>query len=144
MTKYSAFGTALVMDGDEIANVKGISGPGLKLDTEDVTTHDQATAWEEVLPTILRSGEVSVDLVFDPGDIVHQAALANLVGKASNGFEIWFPDSGFSAWSFDGYVTGFEPSEPVDGAITATMTIKITGEPSLIERVRARLGKKNK
>jgi len=28
-------------------------------------------------------------------------------------------------------VTGFEPSAPVDGALTASVTLKLTGAPSL-------------
>lgn len=129
--KFSAFGTVLTMDSDDIANVKGISGPGLSLDTEDVTTHDQLTAWEEVVGTILRSGEVSLDLVFDPGDASHAGLLAGLVGKAAVAFELKFPDTAKTMWEFDAFVTGFEPGAPVDGALTGTATIKLTGEVTL-------------
>jgi hypothetical protein len=75
MAKQAAYGTMLNWgDGGgteafaPVAYVTNIGGPGLALDVEDVTSHDQATAWEEVVPTILRSGEVSIDLVFDPAD----------------------------------------------------------------------------
>ena len=61
MTKFAAFGTALLMDGTEIAAVTSIGGPGLSLDTVDVTSHDQTAAWEEIAVTILRQGEMSLD-----------------------------------------------------------------------------------
>ena len=131
MTKFSAFGTALLMDGNEIAQVTSISGPGLSLDTVDVTSHDQTTAWEEMTATILRQGEISLELVFDPGEATHADILANLVGRTYEGFELQFPDSSYTEWVFDAYIVGFEPSAAVDGAITASCTLKITGVPVL-------------
>ena len=131
MSKYSAFGTVLTMNAEDIAQVKNISGPGLSLDTEDVTTHDQVTAWEEVVGTILRSGEVTLDLVFDPGDTTHAALLAQMVGRSDGAFELKFNDTALTMWMFDAFVTGFEPGAPVDGALTASCTIKLTGEITL-------------
>ena len=61
MTKYAAYGTALTKGaypGTEVAQVTSISGPGISLDTVDVTEHD-GDGWEEVVATILRSGEVT-------------------------------------------------------------------------------------
>jgi len=119
------------MDGDDIGQITNISGPSMSLDTVDVTTHDQADAWEQVAPTILRSGTVTVDIVYDPDDTEHVAALANMVGKATAAFELQFPDSAYTEYEFDAYVTGFTPTAPVDGALTASITLKITGEPVL-------------
>jgi predicted secreted protein len=129
--KYSAFGTVLEMDSDPIANIRGISGPSLSLDTEDVTTHDQATAWEEVVGTILRSGEVTLDIVYDPGDDTHLALLTEYEIKSEAFYGLKFPDADVTTWSFSALVTGFEPDAPVDGALTASVTLKITGEVSL-------------
>ena len=117
-----------------IAQVSNIGGPGLSADTEDVTTHDSTGAWEEHVVTVLRSGEVSLDLVYDPSDGSHDATsglLAMLEDKANYlGFSLVFP--GPYTWSFNGYSTGFEPGAPHDGALTATATIKITGAPTLV------------
>lgn len=116
----------------EIAQVQNISGPGLALDTEDVTTHDQATAWEEVVATILRSGEVSVDIVYDPNGATHDAGtgLVNMLdARTLVGFSMVFP--GAVTWAFAAYVTGFEPGAPHDGALTATTKLKLYGAPVL-------------
>lgn len=131
MTKFSAYGTELQMEGDVIAQVTGINGPGLSVDTVDVTTHDQALPWEEMAVTILRQGELTFDLVFDPDETSHVDLLSNLVGKDPAGFELRFPDSAYTAWTFDAYVTGFEVSMAVDGPITASCTLKLTGTPVL-------------
>jgi hypothetical protein len=117
-----------------VAQVQSIAGPGLGLDVEDVTCHDQATAFEEVIGTLLRSGEVSLGLVYDPNGATHSAT-AGLIDSLENrtvyDFSITFPSSGTVTWYFDGYVTGFEPDAPVDGALTAAATIKLTGAPTL-------------
>jgi len=115
-----------------VAQIANISGPGLSLDTEDVTTHDSTGAWEEVVGTILRSGELSLDLVYDPNESTHDAS-TGLVSMLDYGFPV-----GFSVvfptpvtWSFAAIVTGFEPSAPHDGALTAAVKLKLTGAPIL-------------
>ena len=131
-----AAGTAGVAGVAEaaVAQVTNISGPGLAVDTEDVTTHDQATAWEETVATIIRSGEVSLDLVFDPVDATHDAAtglLYRFEDKIYSFLKLIFPDAATTEWEFSGYITGFEPAAPSGGALTATAKAKITSQPLL-------------
>lgn len=129
MTKYAAYGTEFKRGATEIAQVKNISGPGLSLDTEDVTSHDSTSGWEEVVGTILRSGEVTLEIVYDPAAATHKYAsgglLYDLVSRTATTFSIVFP--GAATWSFSALVTGFEPSAPVEGALTASVTLKVTG-----------------
>lgn len=116
-----------------VAQISNIGGPGLSADTEDVTTHDSTGGWEESVVTVLRSGEVALDLVYDPNAATHGATtglLAKLEDKTFAQYQISFP--GPYLWTFDGYSAGFEPSAPHDGALTASATIKITGAPTLV------------
>lgn len=116
----------------DIAQVKSIGGPGLSLDVEDVTTHDSEDAWEEVVATIVRTGEASFEIVYDPAAATHSAAagiLDYIENRKSGFFVLTFPDT--TAWSFDGKVINFEPDAPVDGALTANVGVKITGKPTL-------------
>jgi len=130
MAKKAAFGTTFALNaGTALANVTSFGGPGISLDTVDVTTHDSVGAWEEVVPTILRSGELTMDIAYDPANAtVKNAAngwLALLVARAVTTFVLTFP--GPSAVTGSGFVTGFEPSAPHDGALTATLKYKLTG-----------------
>jgi predicted secreted protein len=115
-----------------IAQITNIGGPGLGLDTEDVTTHDQATAWEELVATILRSGEITLDIVYDPNGATHVDLHTSMAARTIYDFSIVFPSSGTVTWNFDAYVTNFEPGAPVDGALTASVTLKISGAPALV------------
>lgn len=117
-----------------IAQVRNIGGPGLALDIEDVTTHDSTEAWEEVVATVLRSGEVSLDIVYDPATATHGygvGVLAVLPRRATRNFQIIFPDTASTTWAFAAEVVSFEPDAPHDGALTASVTLKLSGKPTL-------------
>lgn len=136
MTKYAAFGTALKLDGTAFAQVQSISGPGLSLDTEDVTTHDSTDGWEEVVGTILRSGEITLDIVYDPANATHKNAAGGLIYKltqrTADEYTLVFSDTANTTWTFNAFVTGFEPGAPHDGALTASVKMKPTGKPTLV------------
>lgn len=130
-------GTTAGIAATTIAAVSDFGGPGLSMDTDDVTTHDSGAAWEEHVGTVLRSGELTLEIVYDPVADTHDATATTglayaVANKVLRQFTLTFPDTGPTDWIFDGYVTGFEPSEPVDGALAASITIKITGAPTLV------------
>ena len=133
MTKLAAFGTALKKGATTIAQVMSISGPGLSLDTEDLTSHDSTGAWEEHVGTILRSGEVTFKIAYDPAGATHKNAagglLYDLAARVANTYSIVFP--GPVTWSFSALITGFEPDAPVEGGLTANCKMKLTGQPTL-------------
>lgn len=135
MAKYDAFGAALKRGATTIVQVQNISGPGLSLDTEDVTTHDSTGAWEEVVATILRSGEITLDIVYDPAAATHSATagglIADMVARTPQTYSLVFPDAASTTWTFSAFVVGFEPSAPHDGALTASVTMKPNGQPTL-------------
>ena len=135
MAKYAAFGTQFKRGATVIAQVTDISGPGLSLDTEDVTSHDSTGGWEEHVGTILRSGEVTLTIEYDPNLATHKNAaggiLADLVSRTAQTYSLVFPSSPAVTWSFSALCTGFEPGAPVDGALTADVTYKLTGQPTL-------------
>lgn len=144
MAEYAAYGTTFAI-GDSsvvgsanftnVVQVRNISGPGFSLDTADVTAHDSTGAWEEHVPTILRSGEVTLELVWDPDSATHESTSGGLMHAYANrtllAYRIQWPDSTPTEWKFQAYVTGFEPSAPHDDALTASVTLKLTGAPTL-------------
>lgn len=144
MAEYAAYGTTFAI-GDSsvigsanftnVVQVRNISGPGFSLDTADVTAHDSTGAWEEHVPTILRSGEVTFELVWDPDSATHESTSGGLVHAMTNrtllAYRIQWPDSTPTEWKFQAYVAGFEPTAPHDDALTASVTLKLTGAPTL-------------
>jgi len=137
----SAFGTLLkIGDGGDpetfttIAEVSSISGPGLSLDTIDVTHHSSTAGWREFVGGLLDAGEVSFDINYTPTDATHDAStglIKDMVDRTVRNFQLVFPDTGNTTWSFSALVTGFEPSEPIDDKLAASVTLKLTGQPTL-------------
>lgn len=135
----SSFGTLLKIGNGgspetftTIAEVRDISGPSFALATEDVTNHDSA-GWREHIPTIIEAGEVSFDLNFK-GDATQGFGSGSLyddmVDKTKRNFQIVLPSgvgSSNDIGSFAAYVTGFELSAPVEGVLSASVTLMITG-----------------
>lgn len=138
----NSFGTLLkIGDGatptegfTTIAEVLDISGPALKANTEDVTSHSSTGGWEESIPTTLAAGEVTFDVNFIPTTATQSQTsglLRDLKNKTKRNFQLVFPDTGSTTWPFAAYVTGFEPKAPVKGKLSAAVTLMITGQPTL-------------
>lgn len=137
----SAFGTLLkIGDGGgteqftAIAEVANISGPGISLDTVDVTHHGSAGGFKEYVGGLLDGGEIKAELNYIPTDATHNATaglLKDLKNKTKRNFQLVFPDGSSTTWSFAAFVTNFEPTAPVDGKLGASVTFKITGQPTL-------------
>jgi len=141
MTKYAARGAQLKMgDGGgtevftAIAQVISIGGPSLSLDTEDATDHGSPGGWEEMVATILRSGTVDLDIHYDPADATHEA-VTGLISKLKNrtltNFQLVFADTAATQWDFAAFVVGFNPDDPHEGKLTASVSLKPSGQPTL-------------
>jgi len=117
-----------------IAEVLDISGPGLTSDLVDITNMSSAGSWEESLPTILRSGEVTFAVNFLPVNVTHSQSaglILDFKNRTKRNFQLVFTDSGNTTWTFAGYVTNVTPQMPVAGATTMDVTIKLTDQPTL-------------
>lgn len=117
-----------------ISEVMSISGPSFSAATVEVTNHSSGTPWREFISTLLDAGEVSFDINFVPTGATHNAStgiLRDMTNRTRRNFKLVFPDAAPTAWAFTGVYTRFQSSEPTDGKITAAVTIKLSGAPTL-------------
>jgi predicted secreted protein len=137
----AGFGTLLkIGDGGgtevftTIAEVSNISGPGLSLDTTDVTTHSSSGAWKEKVATLLDGGDVTFDIFFAPTGATHSQTsglLKDMKNRTKRNFKLVFPNAGATEWIFPAYVAAFNIEAPIDGALAASVTLTIAGAPTL-------------
>jgi predicted secreted protein len=139
MTNYSAFGTLLQIDDGmgsftTIGQVVNITGPGLSQDRIDVTTHSSPGGWREKVGGILDGGEVTFEINYDPADATHNATtglIDDLQNRILRNFKLVFPDTANTEWLFSALVGEFEPAAPHDGKLTGSVTLDISGPPTL-------------
>lgn len=137
----ASFGT-LVKIGDggssetftTIAELRDISGPSFSLATVDVTPQTATGAWREFVATLLDAGEVTFDINFIPTENTHDVGaglIKDMKNRTNRNFQVVWSDTGSTTWTLSTYITGFSPTAPVDGELSASITLKITGEPTI-------------
>ena len=128
-----AHGTTLHKPGeDPIGEVTSINGLNLDSDEIEVTHLESPGGYEEVIQTIRRTGTVSIEGNFVPGNDGQAQLMADYLTGAIDTYVIAFPDEMATEWEFEGFVKSAPSTEAgIDGAVSFTAEIRVTGEPSL-------------
>lgn len=136
MAGIDGYGTLLKRgDGAEpevftaIANATNITAPGLARNTIDVSAHDSPNKYMEFVGGMIDPGEVSIDVNYDPTS--HDMLVADLEDEDPRNYQLVFPDPAATTWSFAAVLTGFEATAPYDDKLTATLTYKVSGKPTI-------------
>jgi len=136
MAGIDAFGTQFLRgNGAEpevftaLANVNNISGPAFTRAVIDVTAHDSPDAWMESVGGLKDGGEITIDLNYDPA--AHDSLIADLSDTDPRSYRVVFPDTDATSWTFPAILTGFEVTAPIDDKLTASLTYKVAGKPTL-------------
>lgn len=116
---------------ETIANVSSINGLNLSANVVDVTSHSTGRPWRQKISTLKDAGELTADVFFIPGASNHQQLLDDFtaVPATISDWRIQFPDEEDTTWQCEGFVSKLSFKEPVDGVVTASLTITFTGEP---------------
>lgn len=105
-----------------------ITGPDETVDWLDLTAHDSPSAFEEGVPTIIRTGTVAASMAYDPADAVQAACLSDLQTKRLGTWRVVLNDSPTNTYlQFSGYVLSMGHSFPVTGALTRNFAVRVTG-----------------
>lgn len=125
---YSAFGIKLqIFDEDtfkDLAEILDFDGASLSKETNEVTSHNQNDKWRRFISSLRDGGEISFDVNFAP-----ERDKFKIDKSKIDLFRIIFPDDDNTQWRLEGTMTGLNPSNPVEGVMTASITIKVTGKP---------------
>ena len=139
-----AFGT-LLKRGDgagseaftTVAEVTALSGPSFTRETIDVTHHGSANQHREHIGALKDSGDVSFSINWQPdlngasGHGITSGLLKDYKDATRRNFQVVWPDASGTTFAFAGLITGISPTAPIDGALTADVTIKVVAEPTL-------------
>jgi len=110
----------------DIANVVSLTPPSMEMGSTE-TTH-LLSAWREFIANIPDGGEVQFTIEYDPTGSTHQQLFTSFSAGTTESWKVVFNDAGNAEVAFEGFVTGFSWDEvAVDGVVTASITIKLTG-----------------
>lgn len=115
-----------------LGRVRSLNPPPYARDAVDVTSMESAELTREFIPGLIDRGEVTVELIWVPGDATDDILRAMLTEREPRLFEIAFPQivSPVPTCSFRGFVTAFDPTVELEGEMTASVTMKVTGIPT--------------
>lgn len=132
----NAFGTELQRgDGAEtevftaIGNVVNIQGPGIERETIDTTAHDTTNGWRTYIGGLKDAGEIELEVNYDPA--VHDVLMADLDDDEPRNYKLVFPTTPSVTWTVALILTGFEQEAPHDDKLSADITFKVSGKPTL-------------
>jgi predicted secreted protein len=117
-----------------VAEITNLTPPAPSRDSVDATHEQSPGGWREFIPGLADGGEVSFEINYDPGSADAAAFLAefNAQGSAAvKNRQVLFPDGSY--WQFAAFLTGLESEAPIDDKLAATVTLKVTGQPLLIQ-----------
>lgn len=117
-----------------VLNVKDIKGGGYKTDVVDITNQSSPGNSEEIIPTLLRTVDITFDVNWDDTETTHNDTVglqALVKNRTKRNMHVLRPD-GLHGWSFAGYVVGFDPNRPVSGVQVASVTVKRVGPITVI------------
>ena len=112
-----------------IAEINSITGPNKSRGTIDVTSLDSTGGYREFIGSFRDAGQVDLNMNFtmagynDMNDDFESSALVN--------YQIVLPDTNATTFEFAGFVTAIGMALTTDDKITATVTIKISGQVTM-------------
>ncbi len=119
---------------ETIANVTNIGGPERTRETIDVTAHDSPGQWMEFVGGLKNGGEISLDINYDPSETTHDLDDDFDDTVPRNYRIVILPDTADEhTWQISGILTNLGDEFPYDDRMQRSMTVKVTGKPTLTQ-----------
>jgi hypothetical protein len=124
------YGASAVSSATAIANILSISGPNQTRAAIDVTAMDSPSGAMEFIGGLADPGETSFELLFE-GTTGNQYTTLNTLYQAgaTNHWHVAFADG--ANWYCKGVLTSLGHTLPLTDKMTASMTIKHSGVPTV-------------
>ena len=102
-----------------LAEILDITGPGLTRESVDVTHQGTVDARIHAPVDLFDGGEMSFDVHFNPDTDPP-------IDQDVETVTITWPST--AKWEFDGFMTAYEPSAPLEDKMVGSITIKVSGD----------------
>jgi len=112
-----------------IAEVNSITGPNKTRETIDVTSLDSEGGYREFIASFRDAGTVELEMNFTRAG--YEDLNTDFETETLVDYQIVLPDTGNTTLDFAGLVVDLGMAVPLDNKVTATVTIKISGQVTL-------------
>jgi predicted secreted protein len=113
----------------DMGEVSSITPPARQKDQIDATHMQSPNRTREFIAGLTDPGEAGFTMNFVPGSASDDRLLALDESGDTVEMRIVFPNN--VTWTFDGFVSGYQPAVPVDDKMTADVTIKVSGSTNV-------------
>jgi len=119
-----ATGITVAFSSSFFAEMIDVSGPNVSREAVQTSHQGTTTAHTHIPSKLADWGEVTIDLAFDP-------ATKPPINSDPETITITWPNSTASVWAFTGFMTGFEITGTLEERMTASATLKASGDCSV-------------
>jgi len=112
-----------------IAYVRSISGPTKTRAFIDTTALDTSGGYRTFIAGFRDGGQITLNMLFDRDG--YELMNTDFESDTAVNYQIHLPDTDETTFTFEGLVTELPLNVPTDDAVTADVTIKISGVVSL-------------
>jgi predicted secreted protein len=122
-------------DGDSnegftaIAEINSIDGPNMTRATIDVTSLDSTGGYREFIASFRDAGQVVLNMNFTRDG--YDQMKDYYESSSSRNYQIVLTDTGATTFDFAAFVTDLGMAIPMDDKVTASVTLKITGQVTM-------------
>ncbi len=113
-----------------VPEVTKLSGPAVKFDLLDVTSHDSPGFFREFIPGLADGDNIAGEINWVPANVVHKGLRVDSYARTLRNFKVIFPPgSADDTVDVASFITQIEPKSDIGAVQIASLTIKVTGLP---------------
>ena len=113
-----------------VPEVSTLSGPSVKFDLLDVTSHDSSGFFKEYIPGLADGDNIAFKINWKPSNTVHVGLRTDSYARTKRNFKTVFPDSSLNTVLTATYIQTIAPTADIGKVLEASGTLKITGLPA--------------
>lgn len=123
------FGTSVTFQSGFFAEIISVAWSGITRESIDTTHMATANATMTFMPSdIYNPGELTIEMAMDVAALDAPPPVTAAAETVTVTYPIQAGDSVAPAWACSGFMTGFDVDIPMEDRITATATIKLSGD----------------
>lgn len=112
-----------------IPEVMRLSGPSIRFDLLDVTSHDTVGFFREFIPGLADGEKITAAINWRPSNVIHKQLRVDSYARTLRSVKIIFPDTPDNTVTSDTYIETIQPKADIGTPMGAEVSFKVTGAP---------------